>query len=67
MQTDESKTITAAELRKLKHDVKNQLSNMILCVEQLKYEITDPAPDLKYYMNAINEGCITINRLISEV
>jgi len=52
------------ELRQLKHDIKNELSGMILCLEQLRYEITDPPPDWEYYMDSISNGCKNINKLL---
>jgi hypothetical protein len=53
-------------LRELKHDIKNQLSGMILCLEQLRYEITDPAPDWKYYMDSISDGCSNIIKILDK-
>ena len=67
MQPGENKIINAEQLRQLKHDVKNQLSNMVLCLEQLRYEIKDPEPDWTYYMNAISKGCSTINNILTEL
>lgn len=52
------------ELRHLKHDIKNELSGMILCLEQLRFEITDPPPDWEYYMDSISNGCKNINKLL---
>ncbi|GAB3925091.1 hypothetical protein [Mucilaginibacter myungsuensis] len=51
-------------LRQLKHDIKNELAGMILCLEQLRYEITDPQPDWEYYMDSISNGCKNINKLL---
>lgn len=67
MLPEEEKNSDSEKLRSVKHDVKNQLSNMILCMEQLRYEITDPEPDWKYYMDAISDGCSRINKLINEL
>ncbi len=67
MPPEENKNIDAEQLRRVKHDVKNQLSNMVLCLEQLRYEIENPHPDWKYYMDAISNGCLVINNIISEL
>lgn len=51
-------------LRLLKHDVKNQLSNIHLAVEQLRYELPDPNADTLFYMDAIATSCAKINSLL---
>jgi hypothetical protein len=67
MEFDENKPVNAEALRQLKHDIKNQLSGMILCLEQLRYELNDPSPDWKYYMDSIGDGCTNINKILEEV
>lgn len=52
------------QLRQLKHDIKNELAGMILCLEQLRYEISDPPPDWEYYMDSISNGCKKINSFL---
>jgi hypothetical protein len=64
MEAGENKPIDAESLRALKHDIKNQLSTIVLCLEQLRYEINDPLPDWKYYMDTISDGCKTINKIL---
>ncbi|MES2278467.1 MAG: hypothetical protein V4592_20720 [Bacteroidota bacterium] len=66
MEPEEKKTVDVEVLRTLKHDIKNELSGMILCLEQLRYEITDPQPDWKYYMDSISNGCSNINKFLNE-
>ncbi|MBS7565433.1 hypothetical protein KHS38_13560 [Mucilaginibacter sp. Bleaf8] len=51
-------------LRRLKHDVKNQLSNIHLAVEQLRYELPDPSSDTIFYMDTIATSCAKINDLL---
>jgi hypothetical protein len=67
MDTDEQKPVDAETMRVLKHDIKNQLSGMILCLEQLRFELTDPQPDWTYYIDAIGNGCAEIDKLLGEV
>jgi nitrogen-specific signal transduction histidine kinase len=51
-------------LRNLKHDVKNQLSNIHLALEQLRYEVNDPNSDSIFYMDTIAMSCTNINNLL---
>jgi hypothetical protein len=50
----------------LRHDIKNQLSNIILAVEQLKYEIPDPNEDCTFYLEAISTSCKNINDILNK-
>jgi nitrogen-specific signal transduction histidine kinase len=51
-------------LRQLKHDIRNQLSNIHLALEQLKYEMPDPSADCLFYMDTISTSSININKLL---
>jgi hypothetical protein len=53
-----------AELRVLKHDIRNQLSNIQLALEQLRYEVPDAPADCIFYMDTIAMSCAKINSLI---
>lgn len=53
-------------LRTLKHDIKNQLSNIVLALNQLEYELPDPTIDQQYYLDTINDSCKKINALLNE-
>jgi nitrogen-specific signal transduction histidine kinase len=57
----------AEMLRTLRHDIKNQLSNIHMAVEQLRYEIPDPSEDCKFYMDSIIMSSETINKVLTEV
>ncbi|MBW4888101.1 hypothetical protein KXQ82_00175 [Mucilaginibacter sp. HMF5004] len=50
----------------LRHDIKNQLSNIILAVEQLRYEIPNPNDDCKFYLDAIATSCNNINSILNK-
>lgn len=60
-------TETDAEtLRALKHDIKNQLSNIYLAIEQLRYEIPDADTDCQFYIDLIATSATTINSLLDQ-
>ncbi|OKS89048.1 hypothetical protein [Mucilaginibacter polytrichastri] len=48
----------------LKHDIRNQLSNITLCVEQLKFELPEQNEDITFYIETIAAGCKKINELL---
>ncbi len=54
--------------RRIRHDIRNQLSNINLSVEQLKYEIPDDAgSDTAFYINTIAVSCAKINLLLNDL
>jgi nitrogen fixation/metabolism regulation signal transduction histidine kinase len=53
-------------LRKLKHDIKNQLSNIYLALEQLKYEMPEATADCLFYLDTISTSSIQINNLLND-
>lgn len=58
----------ADKTRRLRHDIRNQLSNINLSVEQLKYEVPDDATsDVAFYINTIAMSCAKINLLLDEL
>lgn len=54
-------------LSTLKHDIKNQLSNIVLALSQLEYELPDPNTDKQFYLDTINDSCKKINKLLNEI
>lgn len=50
----------------LRHDIKNQISNIILAVEELRFEITDQNDDIKFYLDAISKSCTNINGILKK-
>ena len=59
---------TEDNVRRLRHDIRNQLSNNNLAVEQLKYEIPDDAgSDSEFYINTIAISCAKINMLLDDL
>ena len=53
-------------LHKLKHDIKNQLSNIYLALEQLKYEMPDATADCLFYLDTISISSSQINTLLDD-
>jgi len=62
----QDKVVDAEALRKLKHDIKNQLSNIHLALEQLRYEVPDPSSDCLFYIDTISISSIRINSLLKD-
>lgn len=54
-------------LRILRHDIKNQLSNIHLAVEQLRYEIPDISEDCTFYLDSIIKSSEVINKRVTEL
>ena len=56
------------KLRRLRHDIRNQLSNINLSLEQLKYEIPDDVgSDSEFYISTIASSCAKINDLLNSI
>jgi nitrogen-specific signal transduction histidine kinase len=53
-------------LRVLRHDIKNQLSNIHLALEQLRYELPEATEDCIFYMDLISKSSVKINALLKE-
>ncbi|HAL81751.1 MAG TPA: hypothetical protein DCO83_05560 [Mucilaginibacter sp.] len=52
--------------RVLKHDINNQLSNILLALEQLRYEIPEATGDCLFYLDSIAMSSERINTLLKE-
>ncbi len=55
------------ELRKFRHDINNQLSNILLAIEQLKYELPDATNDCRFYLDSIAASTNNINELLKAI
>jgi hypothetical protein len=62
----QSNLIDQAKFRALRHDIYNQLSNIYLSVEQLRYEIPDDVADCSFYLESILSSSVKINALLKE-
>lgn len=56
----------AEALRTLKHDIRNQLSNINLALEQMRYELPEESGDCPFYLDLIKGSCASINELLKE-
>jgi len=54
------------DLNLLKHDIRNQLSNINLAIDQLRYEIPDPSADSLFFLETIANSCEIINVLLKD-
>jgi len=55
-------------IRHVRHDIRNQLSNINLSLEQLRYEIPDDiTTDSAFYINTIAMACAKINLLLDDL
>ena len=60
------KGIDAGELAKLRHDIKNQLSNITLAIGELRHELDDASADCKTYLDMISQAALKIDHLLKE-
>ena len=49
----------------LKHDIKNQLSNIQLALEGLKYEVDDQSSDIGLYLDSMAQSAAKIDTLLN--
>ena len=52
-------------LRELRHDINNQLSNILLALEQLRYEIPEGSEDSQFYLDSIVMSASKISSLLN--
>ena len=52
--------------RALIHNINNQLSNIYLAIEQLRYEMPDASADCVFLLDTISESSARINTLLNE-
>lgn len=51
----------------VRHDIRNQLSNINLALEQLRHDIRPMDEDIKFYLDTISSGCSKINELLASL
>ena len=61
----EENYIDEKTMRTIKHDIKNQLSNILLLAEQLKYEVPDTNPDCLMYIDMISASTKKIDEILN--
>jgi nitrogen fixation/metabolism regulation signal transduction histidine kinase len=60
------KPVDTETMQILRHDIKNQLSNIHLALETLKYEIDAPTEDITFCLDTILSSAAKINELLKE-
>lgn len=61
---DANKPTNGGDLDILKHDIRNQLSNIQLALEGLKYEVDNPNGDLDLYFDSMAQSAKKIDKLL---
>ena len=56
----------AVALAKLRHDIKNQLSNITLATGELKHDLGDASADCQTYLDMISQAALRIDDLLKE-
>ena len=54
-------------LRLIKHDIKNQLSNIHLALESIKYDVSEPNEDVQFCIDTIAASALKIDALLKEL
>ncbi|MBC7400541.1 MAG: hypothetical protein H7289_11395 [Mucilaginibacter sp.] len=59
-------SVDAEVMSKLRHDIKNQLSNIHMALETIRYETPNPSEDFSFCMETIFISAAKINELLKE-
>jgi hypothetical protein len=62
----DNEKVESSAMRTLKHDIKNQLSNIYLALEQLRYELPDTTEDCTFYMDLISKSATKIDTILKQ-
>ena len=54
-------------LHLIKHDIKNQLSNIHLALDTIKHEVDNPNEDVKFCIETIAASALKIDALVKEM
>ena len=57
----------AKTLRLIKHDIKNQLSNIHLALDTIKHDISNPTEDVTFCIDTIAASAAKIDALLKEL
>ena len=60
------KPVDAETLLVMRHDIKNQLSNIHLALETLRFEIPDATEDFNFCISIISTSASKINELLKQ-
>ncbi|HEY9196019.1 MAG TPA: hypothetical protein VIM77_07125 [Mucilaginibacter sp.] len=53
-------------VNRMKHDIKNQLSNIHLALDQLKYELPGLSEECLFYIDMIDTSSTKINNILND-
>jgi nitrogen fixation/metabolism regulation signal transduction histidine kinase len=59
-------SVDAEAMSRLRHDIKNQLSNIHMALETIRYETPNPSEDFAFCMETIFTSAAKINDLLKE-
>ncbi len=60
------KGMDAVAMSKLRHDIKNQLSNITLLIGELRHELADGSDDCKMYLDMIEQSAFAIDNMVTQ-
>ncbi|MDB5011060.1 MAG: hypothetical protein JWR67_2475 [Mucilaginibacter sp.] len=60
-----NKVVSTDAMRTIKHDIKNQLSNINLLIEQLRYELKDPTAGYIDYLDMMALSTTKIDAILN--
>lgn len=63
----ENERVDLKALRLIKHDIKNQLSNIHLALDTIKHEVSNPTEDVKFCIETITASALKIDALVKEI
>ena len=63
----DDKQVDLKALRVIKHDIKNQLSNIHLALENIKYEVGNTTEDVKFCIDTIEASASKIDALVKQI
>ena len=58
------KVVDNEAMRTLRHDIKNQLSNINLLIGELKHELANASPDCHMYLDMIETSVTSIDEML---
>ena len=64
---DSSKRVKSNKQLTLRHDVYNQLSNIYLSIDQLRFELPENLDDCRFYLDVIFQSANNINALLKDL
>jgi len=63
----ENERVDLKAVRLVKHDIKNQLSNIHLALDTIKHEVNNPTEDVKFCIETIAASASKIDALIKQL